>query len=85
MSPARQPHQPITGPERRLLVWRDSSHFNRWEDAPCVLCDRPTPLRSHKGEAVHKVCAEDWNAAHPTEVRFVSDAEPKSRTKRDHA
>lgn len=57
-TPARQ-HPPVTGSGQRLLVWRDSCHFNRWEDASCVLCDRPTPLRSHKGEAVHKVCAED--------------------------
>ncbi|OEJ28979.1 hypothetical protein AS594_35740 [Streptomyces agglomeratus] len=85
MTTARQPDPSVPGPQRRLLVWRDSSHFNQWQDKPCVLCDRPTPLRSHKGEAVHKVCAEDWNAAHPTEVRFVSDAEPKSRGKRDHA
>lgn len=72
-----------------LLNWRDSSHF-RW-DEPCVLCEKPTPLRSHDGEAVHKKCAESWNAAHPekaSEGRFVSDPEPRSRTRDasgDHA
>ncbi|KIF72818.1 hypothetical protein QR77_41365 [Streptomyces sp. 150FB] len=71
-----------------LLNWRDGTHFRK--DAPCVLCGHSTPLRSHAGEAVHKVCAETWNADHPERVlegRFVSDPEPRSRTKGtgDHA
>lgn len=71
-----------------LLNWRDSSF--RW-DEPCVLCEKPTPLRSHDGEAVHKTCAETWNAAHSEkaiESRFVSDPEPRRRTRDasgDHA
>ncbi|GGX40012.1 hypothetical protein GCM10010353_64330 [Streptomyces chryseus] len=42
------------------------------------------PIALPQDGAVNKVCAEDWNAAHLNEVRFVSDAEPKSPTKRDH-
>ncbi|MFI6125360.1 hypothetical protein ACIBCU_37560 [Streptomyces sp. NPDC051064] len=71
------PGQPV------LLAWRASLQFRR--DAPCVLCRKPTPLRSHAGEAVHKVCAEDWNTRHPGEARFGSDARPRRRTDDDHA
>ncbi|MFE4998627.1 hypothetical protein ACFRH4_46645 [Streptomyces mirabilis] len=63
-----------------LLDWRDARHFDRWQDLPCVLCGAPTPMRSHYGEPVHKVCAEDWISANPTEARlgrFASDAKPK--------
>ena len=65
-----------------LLDWRHGRHF-QWP-APCTLCDRPTPMRSHAGEAVHKTCAEAWIAAHPTESRlgrFASDVRPKGKTK----
>ncbi|MFE3685360.1 hypothetical protein ACFXPM_19215 [Streptomyces sp. NPDC059095] len=31
------------------LKWRDSQHFDRWQDRPCALCDQPTPMRSHSG------------------------------------
>ncbi|MDX2559331.1 hypothetical protein PV371_06675 [Streptomyces sp. TX20-6-3] len=51
------------------LDWRDNVHFDHTRDRPCGLCGRPTPMRSHAGEPVHKVCAEDWNAAHPNEPR----------------
>ncbi|MFC1416514.1 hypothetical protein [Streptacidiphilus cavernicola] len=46
-----------------LLNWRDSKH---WSDtpAPCVLCDKPTNLRSDRAKPVHKVCAEDWIDSH---------------------
>ncbi|GAA0898002.1 hypothetical protein GCM10009574_078780 [Streptomyces asiaticus] len=60
-----------------LLEWRDSQHFDRWQDRPCALCDLPTPMRSHYGESVHKACAENWIAANATEARrqgrFASD------------
>jgi hypothetical protein len=46
-----------------LLDWRDSKHWSTTED-DCVICDRPTNLRSDRGKPVHKVCAEDWNAQH---------------------
>ncbi|MCZ0204715.1 hypothetical protein OZK63_04715 [Streptomyces sp. UMAF16] len=71
-----------------LLEWRDSQHFDGWQDRPCVLCDQPTPLRSHYGEAVHKACAETWIEANPTEARFgrfASDLQPKRRHDDDHA
>ncbi|MFS0696743.1 hypothetical protein [Streptomyces nitrosporeus] len=43
-------------------------------------------LRSHAGEAVHKVCAEFWNFRNPREVRFVSDDRPRRRNDTsDHA
>lgn len=48
-----------------LLDWRDAQHFDRWQMRPCALCDKPTPMRSHYGEPVHKACAEDWIAANP--------------------
>ncbi|MEU0034675.1 hypothetical protein [Streptomyces sp. NPDC006333] len=72
-----------------LLDWRDGRHFDRWQDLPCVLCERPTPMRSHYGEPVHKICAEEWITAHPTEARmgrFASDIQPKrTRSNDDHA
>nr|WSW64515.1 hypothetical protein OG513_38915 [Streptomyces sp. NBC_00998] len=71
-----------------LLDWRDSRHFDRWQDRPCALCEQPTPMRSHYGEPVHKACAEDWIAANPTEARlgrFASDAQPKRQRDDDHA
>lgn len=61
----------------QLLQWRDSYHFDRRGDLPCALCGGDTPMRSHQGEPVHKVCAEAWNEAHPGEPRFVSDAQPR--------
>ncbi|MEW9513859.1 hypothetical protein [Streptomyces bacillaris] len=71
-----------------LLDWRDGSHFDRWEDRPCALCDQPTPMRSHAGEPVHKSCAEAWIAANPGEARlgrFASDAQAGRRRGDDHA
>lgn len=66
----------------QLLNWRHYAHFG--PPAPCVLCGTTTPLRSHAKEPVHKVCAEFWNAAHPGEMRFVSDP-PKGGGTTDHA
>ncbi|WSE20094.1 hypothetical protein OG518_29705 [Streptomyces sp. NBC_01397] len=54
----------------RLLNWRDAQHFDRFEDLPCVLCGKSTPMRSHNDEAVHKVCAELWNDSHPEAPRY---------------
>ncbi len=74
-----------------LLEWRDARHFDRWRDLPCVLCGRPTPMRSHSEEPVHKVCAESWLAANPVEARlgrFASDTKPKPKSQGqgdDHA
>ncbi|SCF79633.1 hypothetical protein [Streptomyces sp. Ncost-T10-10d] len=53
-----------------LLDWRDSRHFDPHRDLPCVLCRRPTPMRSHDREPVHKVCAEAWCDQHPESNRF---------------
>ncbi len=67
-----------------LLVWRDGQHFDRWQDLPCELCDKPTPMRSHFGEPVHKACAEGWITANPVEARlgrFASDLTPKPKSK----
>jgi hypothetical protein len=47
-----------------FLDWRDAKHFDATGDKPCVLCDKPTPLRSDRGKPVHKVCAEAWIDAH---------------------
>ncbi|MFF9360509.1 hypothetical protein [Streptomyces griseoluteus] len=48
-----------------LLDWRSSKHYDPTGDKPCVLCTKPTPLRSERGKPVHKVCAEEWTDAHP--------------------
>ncbi|MFE9630576.1 hypothetical protein [Streptomyces sp. NPDC006463] len=53
----------------QYLNWGDASHYDRTRTLPCVLCDKPTPLRSHASEPVHKVCAEDWNAGNPDQPR----------------
>ncbi|MET9961466.1 hypothetical protein ABZ128_20825 [Streptomyces sp. NPDC006326] len=53
----------------QCLNWDDASHYDRTRDLPCVLCGRPTPLRSHASEPVHKVCAEDWNADNADQPR----------------
>jgi hypothetical protein len=42
------------------LDWRAATHYDARGDRACVLCGHPTPLRSHKREPVHKVCAENW-------------------------
>ncbi|MGW2109518.1 hypothetical protein [Streptomyces sp. NPDC001948] len=72
-----------------LLDWRDARHFDHWQDRPCALCDKATPMRSHSGEPVHKSCAEAWIAANPTEARrlgrFASDVQAKRRRDDDHA
>jgi hypothetical protein len=47
-----------------LLNWNAAKHFDPTGDKPCVLCDKPTPLRSDRGKPVHKVCAEEWIDAH---------------------
>ncbi|MFE5511602.1 hypothetical protein ACFQ9J_13415 [Streptomyces sp. NPDC056529] len=52
-----------------LLDWGDACHFDHIRNRPCALCGKPTPVRSHAGEPVHKVCAETWNAANPGESR----------------
>ncbi|MFH8470324.1 hypothetical protein [Streptomyces sp. NPDC017991] len=70
-----------------FLDWRDGRHFDRWQDRPCALCTKPTPMRSHRDEPVHKVCAEAWITANPVKARqgrFASDPQPKrSRSKAD--
>lgn len=48
-----------------LLDWRSPEHFDHTGDKPCVICTKPTPLRSDRGKPVHKVCAEAWLDAHP--------------------
>jgi hypothetical protein len=66
----------------RGLDWRDARHFDRWQDLPCALCGKPTPMRSHDGEPAHKSCAESWIAANPTEARrgrFASDIHSRRR------
>lgn len=47
-----------------LLNWHDSKHWDP-APAPCVLCEKPTNLRSNRNKPVHKVCAEDWLDRHP--------------------
>jgi hypothetical protein len=65
-----------------LLVWRWGEHFDHFENLPCILCRRPTPLRSHADEPVHKVCAELWISRYPDSKRFHSDPQPtKPRTR----
>ncbi|MEU6028439.1 hypothetical protein ABZ825_15630 [Streptomyces tauricus] len=40
-----------------LLNWNSGEHFDHGGDCPCTQCGKPTPLRSHDGEPVHKVFA----------------------------
>ncbi|MFK0171148.1 hypothetical protein ACIQU5_20330 [Streptomyces sp. NPDC090306] len=47
-----------------LLDWRSAKHYDPAGDKPCVLCAKPTPLRSDRGKPVHKVCAEEWIDRH---------------------
>ncbi|GHC72041.1 MULTISPECIES: hypothetical protein [Streptomyces] len=47
-----------------LLDWRSPEHFDHSGDKPCVICTKPTPLRSDRGKPVHKVCAEEWIDRH---------------------
>ncbi len=47
-----------------LLDWRSPEHFDHSGDKPCVICTKPTPLRSDRGKPVHKVCAEEWIETH---------------------
>lgn len=51
-------------PQLTLLDGRDSIHFRR--DAPCVLRQELTPLRSHAGGPPTRR-APKWNAAHPAQ------------------
>ncbi|MFD5121697.1 hypothetical protein [Streptomyces sp. NPDC058385] len=48
-----------------LLNWSSGEHFDHSGDCACSQCGKPTPMRSHNGEPVHKVCAEDWNDRTP--------------------
>jgi hypothetical protein len=50
-----------------LLNWRSADHYDHTGDQPCVICTKPTPLRSDRGKPVHKVCAEEWIDRHPPE------------------
>ncbi|MCM1948618.1 hypothetical protein NC315_25060 [Streptomyces sp. G2] len=59
-----------------LLDWGDARHFDHTGNRPCCLCGKPTPMRTHGGEPVHKVCAEDWNATHPNEARRYTRPAP---------
>ncbi|MHC3424576.1 hypothetical protein [Streptomyces sp. DT18] len=47
-----------------FLDWRSPEHYDHNGDKPCVICTKPTPLRSDRGKPVHKVCAEQWIDAH---------------------
>ncbi|MEU7020950.1 hypothetical protein ABZ990_09900 [Streptomyces sp. NPDC046203] len=67
-----------------VLGWGDSSHFDHTRDRPCCLCGRPTPLRSHAGEPVHKVCAEDWNHAHPDAPRLYTPPDKRDPDRPQH-
>ncbi|WP_445269040.1 hypothetical protein [Streptomyces sp. DSM 41634] len=66
----------------QLLDWGDSRHYDQSGSRPCALCGKPTPLRSHAGEPVHKVCAEDWNHSQPSEARRYTHPD-KQQSQRD--
>ncbi|MGW6404236.1 hypothetical protein [Streptomyces sp. NPDC055134] len=67
-----------------VLDWHDAQHFDRTRDLPCALCRRPTPMRSHQQEPVHKVCAEDWNDQHPGAPRHLHKGHDRG-TERFHS
>ncbi|MFC8707308.1 hypothetical protein ACFUIV_34735 [Streptomyces anulatus] len=86
----KQPDEPglIPPPPGELLDWRDSQHFDRWQDQSCALCRQPTSMRSHAKESVHEACAERGIAANPVEARrgrFASGSQPKTRHDNNHA
>lgn len=85
--PEKRPFLPgLVPPPGALLDWGDGRHFDHQRNQPCVLCDKPTPMRSHAEEPVHKVCAETWIAAHPVEARlgrFASDARTQPKKPKD--
>ncbi|MFD6803047.1 hypothetical protein [Streptomyces cyaneofuscatus] len=61
MPHTRNKNRQWTGPDPGpggLLNWRQASHFDRWQDRSCTLCDQSTLMRSHAGEPVHKSCTE---------------------------
>ncbi|MGY1544614.1 hypothetical protein [Streptomyces sp. MN6] len=78
-----------------LLNWTSSQHYDHGGDCPCTQCGKPTPLRSHDGEPVHKVCAEDWNERNPGAPRHEHDghdlgtrrfhSDPPRKTRKDGA
>ncbi|MFG2941751.1 hypothetical protein [Streptomyces sp. NPDC048282] len=47
-----------------VLDWSSPDHFDPTGDKPCVICEKPTPLRSDRGKPCHKVCAEEWIDTH---------------------
>lgn len=52
-----------------LLNWNSGQHYDHGDACPCTQCGKPTPLRAHSGEPVHKVCAEGWNTRNPDAPR----------------
>ncbi|MGW1393189.1 hypothetical protein ACWD6Q_16105 [Streptomyces nigra] len=78
-----------------LLDWRSSEHYDHGGNCPCTQCGKPTPLRSHDGEPVHKVCAEDWNDRNSNAPRHQHDghnlgtrrfhSDPPRKTRKDGA
>ena len=52
-----------------LLDWSSATHFDHSGDLPCVICGKPTPLRSDRGKPCHKVCAENWLEQHSKVTR----------------
>ncbi|SEF19012.1 hypothetical protein [Streptomyces sp. Ag109_O5-10] len=85
--PNKKPFVPgLVPPPGALLDWGDGRHFDHQRDKPCVLCDKPTPMRSHADEPVHKACAEAWIAANSVEARlgrFASDAKSQPKKPKD--
>jgi hypothetical protein len=77
------------------LNWTSSQHYDHNGDCPCTQCGKPTPMRSHDGEPVHKVCAEDWNDRNPNAPRHQHDgrdlgtrrfhSDPLRKTRKDGA
>ncbi|WP_405187293.1 hypothetical protein OG582_39505 (plasmid) [Streptomyces anulatus] len=84
----KQPVEPglIPAPGE-LLDWRDSQHFDRWQDQPARCASNPRRCASTPRNP-SKACAESWIAANPVEARrgrFASDSQPKSRHENNHA
>ncbi|MEV0734231.1 hypothetical protein [Polymorphospora sp. NPDC050346] len=42
--------------------------------SPCALCGKPTIIRSPKGTACHKVCAEEWTEARQRQANSGSSS-----------
>jgi hypothetical protein len=64
----------LAGRDPPLLDWRDAKHWS-WTEKPCRYCGEPTQLRDSKGNAAHKVHAEQALAQQAADAAEAYDTE----------